>query len=416
MTTELASLTTDQQEALAALCSDSNVFLTGGAGSGKSFLIRHYINEKVNPQSFPLLASTGAAAVLIGGRTFHSFFGLGIMEGGPEATWERINTDNRILARIRKVDGIIIDEISMIPGVALEMAERLARKARGKDQAWGGLRVIAVGDFAQLPPVTQGHKRDWCFLSPVWEQTQFSNHILKINKRVESNDFLEILKWVRWGRVNEGVMEFLNQHIKPHDENDLGTRLFPRRDQAENFNNKKLKEIPSEEIVIDTIYLGEEKYIQALKKNSPLPETLKIKVGCRVMLIQNDPQRKWVNGSQGTILDYSLMEISIRLDNGRKIKVEKNSFSLQDAEGKTMASAFNFPMVLSYATTIHKSQGATLDKIWVDLRSLWEPGQAYVALSRLREANGLNLIGWTPSSIKIDAEVFSFYKRIAGSN
>lgn len=405
-------LTTDQSKAYEALCSSENVFLTGGAGSGKSYLIKYFMQDKINPQTFPLLASTGAAAVLIGGRTFHSFFGLGIMEGGAEATWTRLATDNRVLARIRKVDGVIIDEISMIPGVAFEIAERLARKAKGKDLPWGGLRIICVGDFAQLPPVTQTKDRDWCFLNPTWEQTQFSHHILKINKRVESDDFLEILKWIRWGRVNNDVIQFLNQHIKEHDENDLGTRLFPRRQQAEDFNNKKLKEIPKDEIEIHTIYMGEEKFIQALKKNSPLPETLKIKEGCRVMLIQNDPQRKWVNGSQGKIISYSVMEIKIKLDSGRTVKVEKNSFSLQDPEGNVKASALNFPLVLSYATTIHKSQGATLDKIWVDLRSLWEPGQAYVALSRLRSADGLNLIGWSPSSIKIDPAVFNFYKQI----
>ena len=188
MTKAPVELSPEQANALDLLRSGENVFLTGGAGSGKSFLIRHYMKE-VDSQELPILASTGAAAVLLGGRTFHSFFGLGIMEGGPDATYERASKDNKLMARLRKVEGVIIDEISMIPGQALMIAEALSQKARESTLPWGGMRIIAVGDFAQLPPVTQTGQRDWCFLSQVWKATGFQTVMLSHNQRVSADLF-----------------------------------------------------------------------------------------------------------------------------------------------------------------------------------------------------------------------------------
>ena len=160
-------LTEDQSIALQSMLSGANVFLTGGAGAGKSYVVKKFMMH-VSSKEFPVLASTGAAAVLVGGRTFHSFFGLGIMDGGPGPTLDRACKDKRLLRRLRKVEGIIIDEVSMIPAEALWVAESVARFARDNDHPWGGLRVIAVGDFAQLPPVHKGpEERPWAFLSPV---------------------------------------------------------------------------------------------------------------------------------------------------------------------------------------------------------------------------------------------------------
>ena len=155
-------LSDEQQKALGLLLSGENVFLSGGAGSGKSYLIRAFM-QQVSSIEMPILASTGAAAVLLGGRTFHSFFGLGIMEGGPQAAYEKATRDQRLMRRIAKVEGFVLDEVSMIPGTAFETAEKIARTARGSSLPWGGMRVIVVGDFAQLPPVTKTQNRDWAF-------------------------------------------------------------------------------------------------------------------------------------------------------------------------------------------------------------------------------------------------------------
>ncbi len=405
-----AVLDAEQQIAYEVLQSGENVFVTGGAGSGKSFLIRHFM-KGVDVKAMPILASTGAAAVLLGGRTFHSFFGLGIMEGGPSATYQRMKDDAKLIKRLSQVEGVIIDEISMIPSSALEVAENLARHARQSALPWGGMRVIVVGDFAQLPPVTrQGQKREWAFQSQTWEQSGFQIVELRKNQRTYDQEFLNVLADVRQGKVGEEVRDYLDFKIREHDEDDETTRLFPRRDQSEIFNQKKLSQIPSEEVKIPSIYLGEERLVEALKKNSPIPGELTLKVGCKVLFVQNDPNKRWVNGTKGTVVDISPDKITVEKETFRHVTVEKTQFSLQDSEGKTVASVINFPLTLAYATTIHKSQGATLDEIWVDLSRLWEPGHAYVALSRLRSGDGLKLLGWSPRSVITDPAVSKFYQ------
>lgn len=411
----MATLSPEQEYALELLRSGENVFLTGGAGSGKSYLIRHFMQE-LDPKQTPILASTGAAAVLLGGRTFHSFFGLGIMEGGVDATLERASKDRRLMARLRKVEGVIIDEISMIPGAALMIAEVLTQKARESKLPWGGMKIICVGDFAQLPPVTRSGDRDWAFRNEVWERSGFQVCQLSHNQRVQDNSFLDVLSDVRYGKVTSRVFDFLSEKVRPHDEEDPGTRLFGRRDMSENFNQKKLSEIREVEVVIDSIYLGSEKYIETLAKMAPVPQKLTLKIGCRVIFLQNDPQKRWINGTRGVVTKIELDKITVKKDQGREVSVDKTTFSLQDAEGNVNATVIQFPLNLAYATTIHKSQGATLDELWCDLRSLWEPGQAYVALSRLRSADGLKLVGWNPKSIIVDSKVLEFYRTMNETN
>ena len=409
--TFLADLSPEQQRALELLQSGENVFVTGGAGSGKSFLLRHFIRE-LDPKAMPLLASTGAAAVLLGGRTFHSFFGLGIMEGGPGPTFDRAHNNPKIRKRLAQVEGFILDEISMIPREALETAEMLARAARDSSLPWGGMRVIAVGDFAQLPPISRTRERQWAFLSPVWERSGFQSVWLEQNQRVRDAEFLQILADVRHGKVTERVTEFLNFQLRENDQDDKAVRLFPRRDQSEIFNQRELSEINAEEVVIDSIYLGLEKQIEMLKKTAPVPPRLTLKVGCQVMFLQNDPQKRWVNGTRGIVVDIAPDKITVEKATFRHVTVEKSQFSMLDAEGKIVASVINFPLMLAYATTIHKSQGATLGELWVNLSALWEPGQAYVALSRLSSGQGLRLLGWSPKSFLIDPQVVRFYNEL----
>lgn len=408
-----AELSSEQKRALDVLASGENIFLTGGAGSGKSFLIREF-RRSLDPKSMPLLASTGAAAVLLEGRTFHSFFGLGIMEGGPAATLARCGEDPRLMQRLRSIDGFIIDEISMVPAAAFEVAEALARKAKGSQLPWGGLRVLAVGDFSQLPPVTRGGaRRDWAFLSPVWQATGFVSLMLEQNHRVLDSEFLDVLAEVRQGQVSERVKEFLNFRLRENDEMDKNPRLFPRREQVEKYNQFELNQLPGEEKVFDSIYFGKDKAVEMLRKSGPVPERLTLKVGCHVLFAQNDPQKRWVNGTRGTVVDMSTEKITVEKETWRHVTVERTQFSLLDAEGQNVASVINFPLVLGYATTIHKSQGSTLDDLWVNLSQLWEPGQAYVALSRLRTGQGLKLLAWSPRSFLVDPQVIHFYKTLS---
>lgn len=397
-----------QQHAINLLESESNVFLTGFAGTGKSFLVRKFI-AGLDLKKFPVLASTGAAAVLINGRTFHSFFGLGIFEGGLEATVKRACENKRVRSRIKKIEGFILDEVSMIPGEALDAAEAVCRLVRMEDAPWGGVRVIAVGDFAQLPPVGRNSRQhDWAFQSRSWASADFKTALLKTIVRTHDDEFVGILNQVRHGIVSDELKTFLDRKTDTNLEDYESTCLFPKRDKVDRYNEKKLAEIEEPLVSFATEYQGRESDVNSLKRNVPIPEILTLKKSAYVMIRVNDPQYRYINGTTGFIEDMSADVVLVRLKNRKLIEIEKNTFALQNGDGEVVAAATNFPLTLAYAMTIHKSQGATLSDALIDLCNLWEPGQAYVALSRLENSSGLRLLGWTPSSIRADKDVLRF--------
>lgn len=406
----MEQFTEDQQEAFNLMREGLNLFLTGPAGSGKSFVLKKFAAEQ-DPKLFPILSSTGASAVLIGGRTVHSFFGLGIMEGGPERAVVRALADKRIVRRIKKINGFVMDEVSMISGEVLQAIEILCRRARDKDEPWGGLQVIAVGDFCQLPPISNhSQRRDWAFLHPSWNFSGFTPIALTVNHRSQNLDFLRVLSKIRRAEVDDEVSEFLNERVTEIDERRWqGTRLLPLRKSVEAYNLNRLQDIDSPSRVYESVYMGSERAIAMLKKSSPLTEKLELKDNALVMLRTNDPRQRWVNGTLAFVREMKESEIDLELMSGRHVSLEKASFSLLDGEGKVTASVTNFPLSLAYASTIHKSQGMTVDRVHVDLSRLWEPGQAYVALSRVRNPEDLSLSRWSKSSIKCDVHVKDFY-------
>lgn len=407
-------LTPCQTNAMESLCAEGNTFITGEAGTGKSFLIHRYL-LRYAPHA-TLLASTGAAAVLIGGRTFHSFFGLGILEGGPERTIEKALRNGKLLKRLRETREIIIDEISMLPGIVLATAEQLARQARQSDEPWGGLKVVAVGDFAQLPPVQRESRlKDWAFTHGVWKKSQFNSYCLKTAVRFADPQFYQLLNGIRLGLLDQRLLDLLNSRKVSETPKDI-THLYPWRARVAEFNQARLAEISNPAQVYVTIYSGAPAAVESLKKQAPIPESLELKEGAYVMLQQNDPRGRWVNGSTGWVRDLHKEKLTIELTNGKVIKVMKAAFTLVDADGHTLAEAVNFPLQLAYATTIHKSQGQTLDHAVIHLKGLWEPGQAYVALSRLRSLAGVYITEWSPQSFRVDAQVRQFYQHLLGES
>ena len=400
-----SQLNDDQQAAIEILQGDTNVFLTGAAGSGKSFLMRHYLRNK----DIPTLASTGAAAILVGGRTFHSFFGLGIMEGGVSATVDRVLKNKRVVKRLKDTKAVIIDEISMISGPTLRAAEMIVRKIRDNSTPWGGLRVVVVGDFAQLPPVNpHSREKEWAFLDEVWKQSDFQSVQLTKVMRTQDREFLEVLNSIREGKVTDQVRNFLDSRINAEPEGDL-TRLFSHRGDVENFNLKKLELIDEPTHTFKTAYKGKERDIENFRKHSPIGEELHLKKGALVMLRQNDHEGRWVNGSLGRIESISPTALKINLLSGFRVEIEMAEFTMLDAEGHPVVTAVNFPVSLAWAMTIHKAQGTSLDRMLVDLRKVWEPGQAYVALSRARDPSSLYIEGWSERLIFADPNVTKFH-------
>lgn len=408
-------LTTCQTSALDKLEREGNIFLTGAAGTGKSFLLDRYLKDK-SSAAFPIVASTGAAAVLVGGRTFHSFFGLGIMEGGLHAAILRAAKNKKLITRLLSAQCVIIDEVSMLSGMTLFAAEQIARRVRGRDEPWGGLRIIAVGDFAQLPPVTPGgQQKDWAFLHDVWRASAFHPALLSTVMRTKESEFLTILNHVRKGEVNEHVRDFLNRHMDATEDQEEGTRLYAHRAKADEYNLRRLDGLNARLHSVRTLYEGDERYLDNAKRAMPIAEELHIKENALVMMRKNDPsfQRLYVNGSLGHVKQIEEELLHIELFTGETIEVQKEKFSYLDGDGRELLCAWNFPVSLAWATTIHKAQGASLDRMTVDLSSLWEPGQAYVALSRVRSPAGLSIERWSPNGIRAEPLVTDLYDSLA---
>jgi ATP-dependent DNA helicase PIF1 len=426
--------TSGQLLAREKLATPNNIFLTGGAGTGKSTVIQDFLKSGIDgTKTTAVLASTGTAAILLGGRTFHSFFGLGIMEGGVEQVVARATKHQGIIQRLRKTDQILLDEISMIGANEWMAAEKIARKARkNMIEPWGGLRVVAIGDFAQLPPVVKPVRpayadpfsqdlfsqevrepeKPWCFLTDTWQKTEFDSVNLREIVRSTDSHWNEILNELRWGEFTPRAKEVLDSRLQKVPLDFVGTRLFSRRTQVDQLNHQRLHMLKGTVRAYDTVYIGQAQKIDELKRNAPIGETVTLKEGALVMFRQNDPELRYVNGTLGTISRLKDNEVQVELLNGRTIELKPATFSVLDAEGEIVATATNFPLNLAWACTIHKAQGATLDKAHVDLRGVWEHGQSYVALSRVRSLHDLTIEGYSPAGFKIDPSVRDFYRRM----
>jgi len=406
-------LTSEQSLALEKLESSENVFLTGSAGTGKSFLVNHYLKGLTNP--IPVLASTGAAAVLVNGRTFHSYFGLGIMRGGLHMTVEKAAGNPRVKHRLKSDSAILVDEVSMIHPDAFLAAHEIAKKVRGNDLPFGGLRLIVVGDFLQLPPVDPYQQKTvWLFQTDLWHLLNFQLVELKTSMRSSHEEFVRLLNEIRMGRLTDEVSQFLDQRIVDYDLDFEGTVLVPRRAQAEAHNLAQLSRLPDEATEIKTEVLvkkGVRKSREELLALAPVPERLILKPGALVMIRKNDLDLMYVNGTLAKVLHISPDEIELELLDGTEICLEKESFHILGGDGELQATVRNFPLTLAWATTIHKSQGASIDRVFVDVSELWECGQAYVALSRARSPEGLFIRAWDPGSIKADPKVVRYYSR-----
>lgn len=407
----ISPLNVCQKKAFANLVSDHNVFLTGGAGTGKTFVIHKFIEMMTKlGVHVPVVASTGAAAILAGGQTFHRFFGLGVATD-IDALVATARAKGYIWDKLRDVRCIILDEVSMLPDYALEAAYRIAQMVKRSDKPWGGIKIIAVGDFRQLPPVVKDRGPiPWAFLSPAWEESEFVPSLLKTPVRSVDAAFVEILGDARIGRCTERIKEFLNSKLVDADAcPDDYPRLFGKKSDVENYNLMKLNQLPGRDVVIRTEYAGAEHYLDTLKKDAPVPELLVLRPGALVMMRQNDKDDRFVNGSLGHVVDISSIGITVKLLSGLTVYVTPGTFMHNNELGEVLATAKNFPMSLAWATTIHKSQGATMDRVLLDLNQLWEPGQLYVALSRVRSPDGVKVVRWDKRAFKVDDKVTSFH-------
>jgi ATP-dependent exoDNAse (exonuclease V) alpha subunit len=406
---------------LGAAQAGRNCFLTGMAGTGKSTTLRGFIRDAV--KRVDVTAPTGVAALNVGGMTIHRFCGmmLGPQPGqSNEDYFAVLERDPRrsILAgfnRVRRCETLVIDEISMLPGRQFEFVEYLFRRLRGRDEPFGGCQVIATGDFLQLPPVrtSDGEPYDWAFLSPAWQAAEFKAVILDTVRRQDEPEFVQALADFRLGRVWGASARLLQSRVRGNPPSTM-PRLFTHNVQVDKWNRFQLSELAGEESILEAEQTGPEQQREFLTRNLLTPASLRLKQGALVMFTvnKNDSGKSeplFVNGQLGTVEAIEPAAIVVRSNGGEPIRVDRFTwrFDSQDTDSATFSQ---FPLRLAWAMTIHKSQGLTLDSAFLDIRAAREPGQAYVAVSRVRTLAGLNFKEWF-KGIHVSPEAIEFYGR-----
>lgn len=408
-------LTPSQSLALDYMKRDANIFITGSAGTGKSHLIKYY--KQHHNKKIPLLSSTGVSAVIFGGRTVHSFFSLGTMDEEFYVIMERIYRNPKLLTRFEALKEVVIDEVSMLSGKVFDMIDMILKEVKHNDYPFGGVRLICVGDFFQIPPidVTKDKRPDYAFICKSWRNAHFVSVELKEPMRQAENDFLDVLNNIRQGICTDRDDAFLKAHMLKKDENFEGTRLFAKKDKVRMFNMKKLDEIQSPMQEYWTEFKGDEQHVKRLKRNLPIDDILQIKIGALVMIRVNDNKSKeyqYVNGTMAKVIKMGREEITVQKFDGDYVTLKKHTFQLKDGDSNVIAESRNFPCILAFSLTISKAQGSTIDRCIVDLNEAWNSQMIYVALSRVSASSGLRVIGHNRRKIGVDPLVKQYYNYI----
>ncbi len=411
---------TPEKRFRAAALAGRNCFLTGMGGTGKTWELKALIAQC--PRRVDVTAPTGVAALNAGGMTLHRFCGmlLGPQPGqSNEQYLGQLRRDPRrsILAgfnRVRRCEVLVVDEISMLPGRQLEFVEFLFRRLRGCDEPFGGCQVIVVGDFLQLPPVRIGETEpyDWAFQSAAWAAGEFQKLVLETVRRQDEPEFVKALGDFRVGRVWGDSARLLQSRVRSNPPATM-PRLFTHNVQVDKWNEFQLSELPGEANVLDAVQTGPDHQRAFLVKNLLTPATLRLKPGALVMFTvnKNEPGREeplFVNGQVGTVEAVEPDAVVVRCKNGETIHVERFTWRY-DAQDEDAASFAQFPLRLAWAMTIHKAQGLTLDSAFLDIRAAREPGQAYVAVSRVRTLAGLHFKEWF-KGVHVSPEAIRFYQ------
>lgn len=393
-------------------------FVTGGAGTGKSYLIK-WLKSKLSRDYIALLAPTGIAAINIGGMTIHSFcrFKPAIMNFKNDYETDPSYCKNsRLYAIANQIKYLIIDEISMVRCDLLDGVNDFFCYFRQNYKPFGGINVLFVGDLYQLPPVVEDSDKDdlkklgyefpcYCFYSKVWRYSRIEYIELEKQQRQKSKEFYEILTQVRFGNNGSRILDYFNNKCFNKDK-----RIYPyltlTRNAADNINQTELKKITNQRFLFEGEFWSKNNNKKWNKDTLPAPENLLLKVGARVMTLKNASDRSYVNGSIGEIIDIypsnqklldsviavRLLEtgkiVEIKKDVWEKYRYEENKNIIDEKDKKykleVVETYTQIPLILAYAITIHKAQGLTLPTVTIykGQGNAFAPGQTYVALSR----------------------------------
>jgi ATP-dependent DNA helicase PIF1 len=415
------NLSPAQLEVVKAFEEGKNLFVTGGAGSGKSYLLS-FLKRNYASLGLEVTASTGIAAVNIGGSTIHSWAGIGLANLPIAQIIENLLSPKlaRVRRKIRRARALAIDEISMISAEVFEILNQVFQSVRENDKPMGGIQILLFGDFLQLPPVNRGSADfNFCFNSKTWQNLDLQSFALDGSFRQSDEIFVKILNNLRVGNLTKFDREVLESRIGLEDLSAIRPTILTTHNlKVEQINNLELKKIPREEVVHRGEYFGEPAKIEFLKKNCLAPELLSLKAGSQVMMIKNTYQKEGIiNGSLGIIRDFSPRKNYpvVEFSNKKIITIAPEEWLIErfDEEKKmivTDAGVTQIPLILAWAMTIHKSQGLTLDKISCDLSDAFSPGQVYVALSRAKSLEGVFIKSINFEKIFADHAAVKFYR------
>jgi ATP-dependent DNA helicase PIF1 len=445
-------LSPEQQIAFDKYIQGKNIFITGPGGTGKSTLIKKIQADARKKQlNIQVCALTGCAAVLIGckAKTIHSWSGIGLGNGSIGINVKKVTLNKYKVKAWKNIDILVIDEVSMMSQKIFEMLDAIGKTARDNTRPFGGIQIIFLGDFYQLPPVGNKDEIDtvrFCFESPLWNEIFKNENTVQLKKIFRQTDevYTKILNQIREGRIKKSSNDLLLSLVgkKPEEGSIIQpTKLFPIRSKADSINESKMKELDSPEFefkirMLKNLPTEEKEKAFEKEKGHPIPkftpeqidaelnnihnsilcnDVVKLKVGAQVMCVVNIelPTGGMIcNGSQGVVVKFSEQGLPIvKYRNGYEMTM---TYHVWESENILGAGVSQIPLILAWAITIHKSQGATMDVAEIDVGSgIFECGQTYVALSRVKSLEGLYLSSFDASKIFINKKVREFYDNLS---
>jgi len=454
-----------QSSALDILKTGQNVFLTGSAGSGKTYTLNQYIDYlRARRVPVAVTASTGIAATHMNGTTIHSWSGIGIKDELTDRDLTTLSRKQFLADRLKDTAVLVIDEISMLHAKQLNLVSQVLKHIRKSDKAFGGIQVVVAGDFFQLPPIGskgESNREKFAFMSEAWLDAKFHICYLSEQHRQVSeaaNGGLDLDDILNQIRRQEVTFEAIAALEATYDQSvDIKrTRLYTHNLNVNKINDKELASLEGETMRFEATATGDSKLVETLKKTVRTQDELTLKVGAKVMFIKNNAELGVSNGTMGELIGFAAVKIDdgkanddalieddssdnadqddtsekttkgkkstakkdkeksktkkattqkmpvVRLNSGREVIAEPEEWIIEDETGDVLASYEQVPLCLAWAITIHKSQGMTLDAAEIDLSRTFELGQGYVALSRLKSLAGLQLLGMNDMSLQLD--------------
>ena len=410
-----------QNSALNILKTGNNVFITGSAGTGKTYLLNQFIfylkSRKIAPT---VVAPTGIAASHLQGQTIHSYFSLGIRADIDSYYIESLLEKKYLQTRFSKLKVLIVDEISMVSPEMFSSMDRILRAFKKDNSPFGGIQVVLSGDFFQLPPISKVFKdKRFAWQSPSWKELALKTCYLEQKYRQDDNVLIGILDEIRSGRVSTNTYDILNSRYHKDLSIDFEpTKLYTHNIDIDRINSDELAKINSTPHTFEYKSEGSAKNIEKIFKSSLVLEELTLKKDAVVMFIKNNHEKGYINGTTGVVIDFDKQTNLpiIKTSSGEIVHLDLEDWSMENESTNIVAKVSQIPLKLAWAITIHKSQGMTLDAAEIDLSKTFEVGQGYVALSRIKNIDGLRLMGLNDTALSVDPLILHIDDRIKAAS